>query len=146
FRTLSTIRCPSRSRPCCRYAYCRKSIVCRLCGHSPFIFSARAYAVPVSVARTFEAITSSHSPSRMKICDGMCWACGIAGASFAPRRRVAVLPELMKYAHRLPPMRHSTRVICGDCRVELLCRFLVPERVEQCDSPLELNLRCGRAR
>jgi hypothetical protein len=34
----------------------------------------------------FEAMESSHSPSRVKMCDGMCSACGESGAIFAYAR------------------------------------------------------------
>ena len=38
------------------------------------------------VEAVFEAMESSHSPSRVKICDGMCNACGASGAILAYAR------------------------------------------------------------
>jgi len=37
-------------------------------------------AFPTSIERLFVAADSCHEPTRVKMCDGMCSACGAAGA------------------------------------------------------------------
>src|ERR1039458_1971924 len=42
-----------------------------------------SYSRAAAAEARLDAMASCHSPSRMKMCDGMCWACGTLGAILA---------------------------------------------------------------